>query len=498
MNTIIVIGAGHNGLTAAASLAKGGEKVVVLEARDSIGGLAARIPLGDGYAVPGILHDSACVREAIVDHLGLERFGLKRRSEPLRICAPSEQGDPLFLVNGTVEGVSQPDVVALAKLRAFMARVAAPIRSILDREPPEPTSELWPMVKAGFGVRRLGTGDMLELLRVAPMCVADWMRDNFVSERLSAALALPAMEGAFVGPWSPGTAALLLLREAVAGAEIDGGPAALVDALGKAAASYGVEVRTRAAVARIELKNGAVEGVVLEDGETIPCTRVLATCDPKQTLLRLIGPQRLPVRLADDIQLLRTRGTTAKLHLALSGQLELADGTAVEALRTGETLDDLERAFDPAKYRELPERPALEARVPSLRDTSLVPQGGHHVVSVMVHHASADLDWTKETRARLTERVIDELARYCPTLRERIVASELIAPPDLAERYRLTGGHIHHGEHGLDQLLFMRPTVDCAKYATPVNGLFFGGSGSHPGGGLTCAPGALAARALLV
>ena len=118
------------------------------------------------------------------------------------------------------------------------------------------------------------------------------------------------------------------------------------------------------------------------------------------------------------------------------------------------------------------------------------------MVSVMVHHASAALDWTPNTRALLTERVIAELARYCPTLRERIVASELLAPPDLSERYRLTDGHIHHGEHALDQLLFMRPTVDCSKYATPVKGLFFGGSGSHPGGGLTCAPGALAARAI--
>jgi phytoene dehydrogenase-like protein len=325
------------------------------------------------------------------------------------------------------------------------------------------------------------------------------MRDTFESERLSAAMALPVMEGGYWGPWSPGTAAVMLLREAVADRQIAGGPAALVDALVKAAAAYGVEVRTSSPVARIEVRHNRVTGLVLADGEKITCERLLATCDPKQIFLDLIGPEWLPLRLADDMRVLRTRGTTAKLHLALSGPLELADGTAVEALHTGETLDDLERAFDPVKYRELPERPALEVRVPSMRDSSLCADEQHHVASVMVHHAGYDLagGWTEEARSLLVDRAIDELARYCPTVRERIVTRDLLTPADLAERYRLTGGHIHHGEHALDQLLFMRPSVDCAKYQTPIAGLFLGGSGSHPGGGLSCAPGALAARAML-
>jgi phytoene dehydrogenase-like protein len=497
--SIVVIGGGHNGLTAACLLAKRGEKVILLEARAHAGGLAASEHFAEGYRVPGILHDTRGVRDAIVDALGLERFGLKRESEPLRICAPSEEGEPLWISDDAVEGSDEQ--AAYRRFRAFIARVRPALSALLDREPPEPTRELWPLLQAGLRVRRLGASDMFELLRVAPMCVADWMRDSFASERLSAALALPAMEGGFVGPWSPGTAALLLLREAAAGRAIAGGPAALVDALVQAAASYGVEVRTDSAVTHLELgaDHRAVTGVTLASGERIPASRVLATCDPKQLFSKLIGAERLPVLLAEDARRLRARGTTAKLHLGLSGALELADGTVVEALRTGETLDDLERAFDPAKYGELPSRPALDVWVPSMRDPSLVDERGHQVVSILVHQVTHDLagGWDAALRERLADSVVAELARYCPALANRIVAREVLAPPDLAERYRLTQGHIHHAEHALDQLHFMRPTVDCAKYASPIAGLYLGGSGSHPGGGITCAPGALAARAML-
>jgi phytoene dehydrogenase-like protein len=497
--SIIVIGAGHNGLTAAATLAKAGEQVTVLEAREQVGGLAAAEEFADGYTVPGVLHDTRGVREAIVDSLGLGRHGLKRSGKPLEICAPRSEGDPIWLRGDAVEGVDDEDVAALAKWRAFISRVAPVVRAVLDQEPPEPMSDMWAMFKTGLNVRRLGADDMLELLRVAPSCVADWMRDSFTDERLRAALSLPAIEGAYCGPWSAGTAANLLLAEATAEAEIEGGAAALTDALQRAAEGFGATIRTAARVKRIELSGRAVSGVELEDGEVIEAKLVLATCDPKQTFLKLLGSHRIAVSLANRIRVFRTRGTTAKVHLALSGALEIADGTAVEALRTGETLDDIERAFDPAKYRRFAEKPALNVRVPSMRDDGLVAEEGHHVVSIIAHHAPYDLEagWNDDTREALGDAVVDELARHCPKLKERIVAREVLTPVDLEERYGLTGGHIHHGEHAFDQLLFMRPSVDCAKYATPVPGLFLGGSGNHPGGGITCAPGALAARAIL-
>ena len=184
--------------------------------------------------------------------------------------------------------------------------------------------------------------------------------------------------------------------------------------------------------------------------------------------------------------------------MGLSGPLELADGTAVAALRSGDTLDQIERAFDAVKYRGFSERPVLEVRVPSQDDATLCPDG-HHVVSIMVHYAAHNLEggWTDGKRDELGDNVVRELARYCPTVKDRIVAREVLTPADLEQRYRLTNGHIHHGEHATDQLLFMRPSVDCADYTTPIPGLFLCGSGSHPGGGVTCAPGALAAKAIL-
>ena len=497
--SVIVIGAGHNGLTCAALLAKAGRKVTLLEARDRIGGLAAKEDFGDGYAVPGILHDTRGVREQVVDSLGLAQFGLKRAEKSLRIAAPRADGSTLWLEGDVMEGEqSAKDADYYRGYREFIARVGPTLRRLLDQPPPDPAGSLWPLLKTGIGVRRLGAVDMVELARVAPMAVADWMRDLFEEERVGAAIAAGAIEATFFGPWSAGTALTLLLREAVALREIVGGAAAVSDALRQAAEAQGVTIRCAAPVRKIRATSTGVEGVVLDSGEQLDATCVVSSCDPKQTFLELVGSNRIPVRLADDIRALRARGTTAKVHLALNGPLELSDGTEIAALRSGDTLDQIERAFDAVKYRGFSERPVLDVRVPSQDDATLCPEG-HHVVSIMVHYAAYALEggWTDEQRDALGDNVVRELVRYCPSVRERIVEREVLTPHDLAERYRLTNGHLHHGEHAADQLLFMRPSVDCADYTTPIPGLFLCGSGSHPGGGVTCAPGALAAKAIL-
>jgi len=493
MKPIVVIGGGHNGLAAAATVARSGRKVIVLEARDSLGGLAARRTFHEGYSAPGVLHDTSLLRPRLLRGLDLERHGLSWREAP-DIAAPSSNGETLWIGKNDVAGVDGTNQAAYRSWMAFIERVSGVIANLMDQPPPDPVGEVWPLFWTGLKIRRLGSSDMTELLRVGPMCVADWLRDQFSNERLSAALALPAVTGLFTGPWSAGTAAILLLQQALAGREVVGGPAALIDALEKVARARQVEFRTSAPVERIVISNQTITGVVVA-GETIDCDTVIASCDPKQTFAQLIGEHRLPVALASDIHNLRVRGSTAKVHLALDAPLTI-DAKQVEALRTGETLDAIEQAFDPMKYRQLTTRPALDVRVWS--GDGIAPNGAA-VASLMVHGVAYHLEqpWDDAAREAVASNAIAALAQVCPTVRDHIVGHEVLSPADLAAEYRLTGGHLHHGEHGLDQLAFMRPTVDCARYSTPIKGLFLGGSGSHPGGGIRCVPGILAAKAVL-
>lgn len=495
----IVIGGGPNGLTAASLLAKHGVAVTLLEARRRVGGLCAPIEIGDGYRVPGVVHDTRGVREGIADGLGLAGHGLKRRRKPIRVCAPSRDGAPIWLEADTIDGaVSDADRRGHRQLRGFVDRVAPVLRDLLNRPPPDPTGDVLPLFRAGLRVRRLGAADMLELVRVAPTCVADWLRDTYETERLRAAIALPAVIGEYAGVWSAGTAANLLFAESSANREVTGGPAALIEALERCAEANGVTLRTEARVTRIVTERGRARAVVV-DGEELAADVIVSTIDPKATFLELIGAHRLPVALGTDIDNLRARGTTAKLHLALDAPLTLENGTELEALRTGETLDDIERSFDPLKYRTYAEKPVLDVWVPSMENPGLAPEPGHHVVSALVHGAPFALEggWTDDAKTELMDAAIAALAVCCPSVTEHIVHKALLTPADIADEYGITEGNLFHGERALDQLLFMRPSVDCAHYATPVKGLFLGGAGSHPGGPLSCAQGALAARAAL-
>lgn len=496
---VVVIGAGHNGLSCAATLARAGRKVLVLEARELIGGLAARESFAEGYAVPGVLHSSGGVPEALLASLDLRAHGLARRQTPLEIVCPQPEGPPLSLCGEQLSGpLAEGDAESYAAFRAFIARVAPVVRKMLDKPPLDPLGAYWPLMLTGLSVRRLGKQDMIELLRLGPMCVADWMRDSFAGEHLRAALAVPALEASFTGPWSAGSAANLLLRQCSDAGELQGGPAALVDALAASLKAAGGQIRTGARVERILLADGRVRAVQLQGGEELACETVLASCDPKQAMLELVGSQWLQSSFGEELRNIRCRGTTAVIRLALSGALELEDGRAVEALRTGTSLDALEKAFDPVKYGRFAEEPILDVRVPSMADASLAP-AGHHVVSILAHAAPFELEggWQDEAREALGDAVQNELARFCPKLGERLVAREVLTPADLAERYGLSGGHLHHGEHALDQLMFLRPTARCSQYRTPVPGLWLAGSGSHPGGGLTGMPGHLAAKACL-
>jgi phytoene dehydrogenase-like protein len=333
------------------------------------------------------------------------------------------------------------------------------------------------------------------------MCVADFLNERFRSPLLVAGLAAPAVAATWAGPWSAGTNTNLILHEAAPGRPVAGGPPALVAALERAARAAGAELRTGAEVARIRLDGGRAAGVELAGGERLDAAHVVATSDPKRAFLDLVEPGALPIGIENEFRRIRMRGTAAKVHLALSGELEIAArrGERFAAIRVGGGhVDELERAFDAVKYRQISPRPHLEIRVPTVHDASLAPSG-HHVVSILVSYAPIDLagGWDARRNAELLDSVLARLAPLAPRLASRIVGAQVLSPADLAREYALTGGQLHHGEPALDQMLVMRPTPSAARYRTPVPGLWLGGSGSHGGGGVNPAAGLLAAEAVL-
>jgi len=510
MSRAVVIGAGHNGLVAGLLLARAGREVTIVEQRGDVGGLCAASEVHPGYTVPGLHHDTTGVRRAVVKSLGLARFGLAFESEaPSVLAAHSEHRGVVLHAEAKrsrdeLEALHRGDGEGYIAWRGFLSRIRAFVSGVLSSRPPmmkpDSIAEFWSLGKTGLGLRRLGKSDMLELMRVAPMCAADWLQEYFGDSLPAAALAAPAAIGASLGPWSAGTAANVLLYESVRGPQVKGGPAALVRSLHKAFEAAGGAIALDSRVVRIRLDHGAVSGVELEGGKFIEAPLVVASCDPKRALLDLIEPGSLPLDVEEQVASIRVRGSTAKVNLALDGQIQFRDREGERHARAvvSDHLDDIERAFDAAKYRACSERPHLDVSVPSVDDPSLAP-AGKDVVSILAHAAPYDLEggWSAEATDRFGDAVIDALERVAPGTRARIVAREILSPADLERRYGLTGGHIHHGEHALDQLLFMRPTPKLARYRTPIAGLYLGGSGSHPGGGVTCQPGALAAEAIL-
>lgn len=506
----LIIGAGHNGLVAALYLARAGHSVVVVEKSDQPGGLCRSNEFAPGYTVPGLLHDSSSLSSSIVSELELEKYGLTLREEIPPVLVPSVTGRSLIIHEDpgrAPSGLNSPvkeDISGYQRWRGDLARKSGLVARLMEQAPPplgpDSISEIFGLLRTGIFLRRLGSEEMLDLLRVAPMSAADWLSEYFRNDNLGAALAAPSLLGSFVGPRQPGTAANLLIYESLRDRPIDGGPAALIKALLSAAEAGRVKIHTDAEAAEIRVREGRAVGVTLLSGEELDAERIVSSCDPKQTFLRLLRPASLDVEVVRQFQAVRTRGVVAKVHFALDGApaFSQVDSVQFERGRMGGDLTDLEKAFDAPKYGELTSRPYLDLSIPSVADKDLAPSG-HHVLSVAVYCVAYDIKggWTKEKKEALLNAVLDTFDRYGSSLRDQVLATEVLTPADLEESYGVTGGHLCHVESALDQALFMRPTFSSGRYATPLKGLFLGGSGSHPGGGVTGLPGALAAKTIL-
>jgi phytoene dehydrogenase-like protein len=505
---VIVIGAGHNGLTAAALLAKQGHKVLILERRNIIGGLAAGEEFHPGYQSCGLLHDTCQVRARVVRALNLKSHGLEISARRPSVLALDPEGRGMLLGNKgrqtakEINAYSPEDAGQYLKYRKFIKRVAGVVNRIFDEPPPAVESPdgrtLWSLLRTGFAMRRLGKTTMLEFLRVSPMCVADWLNEWFENNCLKAVLAGTGLSGNFTGPWSPGTALNLLLWECFAKHSIKGGPRSLIAALEKAAQSQGVEIRTGSEVSELQVSQGQVKGVVLKSGEHIHAPVIGASCDPRHTFLDLVPGNQVENWQGHRMRHIRGTGTTAKVNLAINRQLEFngRSGEKIAFARTGRHLNQIEKAFDSCKYDQFSAEPILDIHIPTVSNPDLSPPG-HSVVSILVHFVPYGLQtqWNPNQIEKLGDTVIATLEQYAPGVTQAIVAREVLSPVDLAARYGLVQGHILHGEHALDQLV-LRPTPECARYHTPIKGLYLCGSGSHPGGGITCGPGALAAAVI--
>ena len=504
---IIVIGGGHNGLTAATVLAQKNKKVLLLEKRPVLGGIAAGEEFYPGYFTTGLLHDTSGVRRKVIETLHLENFGLKVTGARTTVSLLSKDGHCLQLhsdvkkASKAIAAFSEKDAKAYEEYRTFIHKISGFIHSLMDEIPPDLVhlngKQLWKLVKKGIALKRLGKKTMTEFLKVAPMSVADFLNERFETDFIKAGIAGPAIYGTYAGPWSSYTTLNLLLWECMANQCIVGGPQALISALEKAAISHGVTIRTDAGVNNITLDDrGKVSGVTLINGETIQAPVVASSCTPHQTFYEMLLPHQTSYTLEHGIQHYRSRGTTAKVHLAVNKTIAFNNVKAIAFARTGNSFDEMERAFDPVKYRKFSEEPVLDIHIPSVEDPSLAP-AGHSVIAVLVHFVPYHFDdkWSAKTKNKLLQHVLNTLEHYAPDIPCSTTGSEVLSPADLEARYGLTYGHIFHGEHAVDQLI-TRPIPSCARYKTPIEGLYLCGSGSHPGGGITCMPGYLAAQVI--
>jgi len=496
---ILIVGAGHNGLVAAAYLAQAGKNVLVLEQRDSAGGQLAGSRLASGARVPG-LHPAGHLRPAIVQELGLVQHGLIVDDTAAAYVAAAPDGDSLRLLSSatdsaTIDAIrhhSARDAARWPEFVAFMNTAAtfidAAYATAMPRLPHvDLLQEGLPLASLALKLRRLGGKDMFRVIRSLSMSSIELTEEFFESETLKAAIAGVAIHGVTLGSMSAGTGFTLihnwLNRGGLAHRSARGGPQALADALVAAVRAKGGEVRTGVAVEQILVENQRATGVRLASGDVIKAGTIVSSADPRRTLLGLVGAPELPPEFVWQTQSIRMRGSVAKLFVQTDGRHGLPDGTVAVA----PTLRYLERAYDAAKYGELSQNPYLE----------ITTSGAQVAIHFQcAPYALRSGEW-EAARPELERRALETIALYFPAFKGSVQSLQSVTPVDLEQAWGLTEGDLNHGQLILDQIFFMRPLPGWSNHRTPIDGLHLCGSGMHGGGGISGHPGRNAARAIL-
>jgi phytoene dehydrogenase-like protein len=515
----VIIGGGHNGLVAAAYLARAGRSVLVLERRHLVGGAAVTEEIFPGYRFSVFSYVVSLLRPEIIRDLDLPGHGLQVL--PLEsTLTPLPSGDYLAswadhdATRRELMRHSPVDAEAYDEFGRLMHHMAMAVRPILGMIPPDPTSlspkELLSLARLGRHMSGVGEEHFHALFKLMTMSAADFLDEWFECEPLKATKSASGIIGTFLGPRSPGTAYVLLHHYM---GEIDGafrawgfakgGTGAISESIAAAARRFGAEIRTSAPVAQVLVKNGRATGVVLENGDEIAASVVVSGLDPKQTFTRMVDPGQLPGDLVESIRRYKFRGSSGKVNLALDG---LPDFTCMPgngphlrgAISISPSIDYIERAYDDAKYGEFSRKPYMDIIIPSMIDPGMAPPG-KHVMSIFVQYAPYHLNggWTPERREAFGDTVIDTLAEYAPNLKSIIRHRQVITPHEIEATTGLTEGNIFQGELALHQLFFLRPAPAWSRYATPIRNYYQCGAGTHPGGGIMGASGRLAALEIL-
>jgi phytoene dehydrogenase-like protein len=517
----IIIGAGHNGLTNAAYLAKAGLDVIVVEKNDYIGGASVSREMHDGWLYSSCSYVCSMMRQAIHRDLDLSRHGLLL--VPYLGTVNFGDTDQILVSYHDEEAAhleykrhSAHDADAMHRFQTDLARYAQLIRKTLLRTPPDPTSfrprdirELLFLAKEFWA---LGEKEIYEYVRFFTMSAAEYLDDYFENDLIKATMASPGIIGTALGVYSPGSSYILLHH--VMG-DVDGsigawglargGMGAISNAIAGALQEHGGEIRTNAGVRQVLVENRKAVGVVLENGDEIRSRIVVSNLDAKRTFTQIMDKNDLPAGIYDKARNFKIRGSSGKVNIALSGLpkfLEVPDNRYIN--RGGQgfcgSLETMERAYDCWKRGRWSDDPYIESVIPSAWDPTVAPPGKHWMSNFVQYCPPelADGPWTPEKRDQFGQTVVDKIERYSPGFKDLIVHMEVRTPHEIEQEIGLTEGNIFQGELTIDQLFFNRPFPGYAQYRMPVRNLYMCGSSTHPGGGVSATCGANAAREILM